>query len=256
MRILFSVAAVAVVLTGCARKAEPVAALPPAPPPVAVPLAKPMPPSGASANVVLPPQNPDGSFATPNAALTPAATAWHLRAALNVAALRCNDPPMLANYNGFVRTHAAALKTAHNSSMKEAGGTDAFDDSMTRLYNYFALPPVQTAFCTAAAAVAEEAVRTPAAEFARFAGLSMPVLDAPFTNFFTRYAAYRTDLAAWQAGQAAPAVQVAQAAPAIGGVKAAPVAPAPRLAYDMAVMMVDPAPRRPGIVGGVAIAAR
>ena len=82
-------------------------------------------------------------------------------------------------HDGFVRAHAAALKTAHATSMKEAGGAAPFDDSMTRLYNYFALPPVQTAFCTAAAAVAEEAARTPTGEFARFAGLSLLVLDAP-----------------------------------------------------------------------------
>jgi len=228
MRILYSVAAMAIVLAACARRAEPVAVAPPPPLPVLPPAARPTPPSGAAANVVLPRQNPDGSFVTPNSVLTPAATAWHLRAALNVAALRCNDDALLSNYNGFVKGHAAALKTAHAASMKEAGGTAPFDDAMTRLYNYFALPPVQTAFCTAAATVAEEGARTPAAEFARFAALSVPVLDAPFTNFFAQYAAYRTDLARWEAGQP------------------------PRLAYDMAVMVADPAPRRPGI----AVAAR
>lgn len=229
MRIKVSVAVVAVVLGGCAHKSVPVAVAPPLPVVATVPQPKPLPPGGAATNVVLPPRLTDGSFDTPNRSLTPNAAAWHLRAALNVAALRCNDQSLIDAYNGFVRAHAAALARAHNAAMAEAGGQAAFDGRMTRLYNYFALPPVQDAFCTAAATIAQEAATTPAGELSRLATLGIPVLDAPFTNFFDRYAAYRSDLARWETGQGAP-----------------------RLAYDMAVLTLDAPVRR----NRIAVAAR
>lgn len=229
-RLILTVSAVA--LSGCAQRAVPIAAVPAAPlPATAAPLPRPTPPGGASTTFVAPTILGDGSYDTPNHALTPAATAWHLRAALNVAALRCNDQAIVANYNGFVRTHGPALKRAHNDATREAGGQAAFDARMTRLYNYFALPPVQASFCTAAAAVAEEAARTPAADFPRFATLGLPVLDTPFTNFFREYGTYRAELALWEAGQAPP-----------------------RLAYDTAVLMGD-GPVRRG-TGAIAVAAR
>ncbi|MBM3929238.1 MAG: hypothetical protein FJ335_12405 [Sphingomonadales bacterium] len=199
------------------------------PPPVVATVAvpKPLPPAGAAANITLPAQLADGSFDTPNRALGEAATVWHLRAALNVAALRCNDQALVDAYNGFVRANAKILAKAHDGAMRDAGGQAAFDARMTKLYNYFALPPVQDAFCAAAGTILQEAVATPAGELQRLATLGLPVLDAPFTNFFTRYAAYRADLALWQAGQAGQA--------------------APRLAYDMSVMTADPVARRSGI---------
>ncbi len=230
MRVCFTLAAAAVALTGCAQRAAPVAVVS-APQPIAAPAPRPTPPGGASATFVTPVLLADGSYDTPNRALTPAATAWHLRAALNVAALRCNDDALIANYNQLVRTHGAALTRAHDAAMREAGSQAAFDSSQTRLYNYFALPPVQAAFCTAAATIAEEAARTPAGEFARFTTLGLPVVDLPFTNFFREYGQYRTDLAAWQAG-----------------------VPAPRLVYDTTVLLAEGPPTRYG--AGTAVAAR
>lgn len=229
MGIRVCVAVMAVVVGGCARKGEPVALAPVPPPPVVatVQVAKPLPPGGSAANITLPPQLADGSFDTPNRALGEASQLWHLRAALNVAALRCNDQALVDAYNGFVRANAKVLAKAHDGAMAAAGGQAAFDGRMTKLYNYFALPPVQDAFCAAATQIATEAATTPATELQRLATLGLPVLDAPFTNFFQRYAAYRADLAAWQAEQAGQA--------------------APRLAYDMTVMTADPLTRRAAI---------
>ena len=230
MRSVFTLAAAAVVLTACAQRAAPVAVAP-APLPVAdAPKPRPTPPHGASTTFVTPALLADGTYDTPNRALSTAATAWHMRAALNVAALRCNDEALVASYNLFVRTHGKALAVAHNLAMKEAGSQAAFDSSQTRLYNYFALPPVQAAFCAAAATIAEEAARTPAAEFAQVTSLGLPVLHAPFTNFFREYGQYRTDLANWQAGTTAP-----------------------RLSYDTAVLLAEGPPQR---YSGVAVAAR
>jgi hypothetical protein len=231
MRVCLILTAAAVVLAGCAQRAAPVAAVPAPRPVAAAPLPRPTPPGGASTTFITPAVLADGSFDTPNRALTPAKTAWHLRAALNVAALRCNDEAIVANYNGFVRAHGPALTRAHNDATREAGGQAAFDAEMTRLYNYFALPPVQASFCAAAATVADEAARTPAPEFAHFATLGLPVLDVPFTNFFREYGSYRTDLARWEAG-----------------------AQPPRLAYDTAVLLGD-GPLRRG-TGAIALAAR
>lgn len=230
MRFCFSLIMVAASLSGCAQRVVPVAVVPP---PVVATLAapRPMPPAGASATFVTPAVLADGSYDTPNRALTPAATAWHLRAALNVAALRCNDDALVADYNRFVRAHGPALARAHASAMKEAGSQAAFDAAMTRLYNYFALPPVQASFCTAAVAIADEAARTPAPEFARFATLGLPVLDVPFTNFFREYGAYRAELARWQAGTTLP-----------------------RLTYDASVLLAEGPPSRRGVA--IAVAAR
>ena len=230
MRVGFTLAAVAVVLAGCAGRVVPVAVTP-TPQPTASSTPRPVPPGGASAGFTTPAMLADGSYDTPNRMTTPAATAWHLRAALNVAALRCSDEALVADYNVFVRAHAAALTRAHNTALREAGGQARFDAAMTKLYNYFALPPVGASFCTAAATIADEGARTPAGEFARFATLGLPVLDAPFTNFFREYGQYRAELARWQAG----------------------VQP-PRLAYDTTVLLAEGPPRRPTAL--VAVAAR
>ena len=243
MRICLPLTAVAVLLSGCADRSPPVAAAPVPPPVAAAPAPRPLPPGGASTTFVAPAVLADGSYDTPNRALTLAATTWHLRAALNVAALRCNDEGLIAAYNLFVRTHAKALGAAHATATREAGGQAVFDTAQTKLYNYLALPPVQAAFCAAATTIADEAGRTPSSDFARFATLSLPVLDAPFTNFFRDYRRYRADLAAWQAGAAT--TQVA-AGPT--------VAPAPRLSYDTAVFMAEGPPQ--GRSRGVAVAAR
>ncbi|MES2336966.1 MAG: hypothetical protein V4537_02580 [Pseudomonadota bacterium] len=231
MRVRIILAATAALLAGCAHRAAPVAVVPPPQPVAAAPVPRPTPPGGASTSFTPPALLADGTYDTPNRALTPAATAWHLRAALNVAALRCNDEALIANYNGFVRTHGKALTAAHDRAMTEAGSQAAFDGAMTRLYNYFALPPVQASFCTAAATIADEAARTPASEFGRFVTLGLPVLDGPFTNFFREYGQYRVELARWQVGT-----------------------PAPRLSYDTAVLLAEGPPRR--YASAVAVAAR
>lgn len=230
MRVSSSAAIAALLLSaGCARKAE-VASVPPPPVVPTVSQPRPVPPGQASATLVLPPQRSDGSFLTPNAGLSAEATLWHLRAALNVAALRCNDEAIVASYNSVMRSHSTSLATAHKAAMAQAGGEAAFDGQMTRLYNFFALPPVQTSFCQAAAAVVAEGARTPPSELATFAARSLPLLDAPFQSFFAAYAAYRADLARWQAGTTAP-----------------------RVAYDPAVLDAE---GRPGPADSRAIAAR
>ncbi|MEP9400350.1 hypothetical protein [Sphingomonas sp. VNH70] len=195
-------------LGGCSRKLPEVAAVPqPGPPPV---VARPMPkpPQGAAANLTIPAAMPDGGYATPNRALSTDATLWHLRSALNVAALQCDvaDPNGVAQYNRLIKVHAARLAAAHHAleaEYRRGGGDwqDRFDDAMTRVYNYFAQPPVRAQFCATAMPMLAQVADLPPGGLDGFANAGLASLDQPFVDFYRAYDAYRTDLAAWQAGQ-------------------------------------------------------
>ncbi len=97
-RLLLVIACGVAVLGGCARKTPEVATVTPPPILVPPPAPKPQPPQGAAPNLTIPAATPDGGYATLNRGLTSDAALWHLRAALNVAALQCNigDPAGVA----------------------------------------------------------------------------------------------------------------------------------------------------------------
>ena len=104
--------AVGLSLAGCAARETAKVA----PPPVMVPAAPqvvraPLPP-GATPGMMIPAKLPDGNYATPNRALTIAATVWHLRSALNVAALACrgaDEGLIVTRYNTMLTTQKIAL---------------------------------------------------------------------------------------------------------------------------------------------------
>lgn len=213
----------AALLNGCAtppatRQIASIAA-----PPAAVP--KPIPPAGASLTQALPPRDPDGRYRTINSGISQAATIWHVRSALNVAALGCRgeqEAAITANYNALLATKKTLLKTAFaqtEAEARKAGGDwrDAHDREMTQVYNFFAQPPAKAAFCATAAAVAAEAAAVPAQQFQAFAGPALARLEAPFLDFYAAYDTYRRDLAAWEAGdrptmpETAPATAIAAA---------------------------------------------
>ena len=93
-----------------------------------------------------------------NAALSPAATLWHLRSGLNVAALACRGPEAAAlagRYNAWLVKAAEALAAAQAGHEAEyaaagAGWRERYDDDQTRLYNFFGQPRGRAAFCSAA----------------------------------------------------------------------------------------------------------
>lgn len=212
-------------LIGCSRGAPPAAPIgiaEPAPAPLAVVM--PRPPANAAPNLTLPIQLEDGSYATPNRGLSDAAAIWHVRSALNVAVLTCGtDPALAASYNDMLSTHRVALAKAHKALAADQGG--GMDVAMTRLYNYFAQPPVQRDFCPVAIRLLGEAAIVRPPQLASFAQDALAQLDAPFVAFYRAYDTYRADLALWRAGQLA--------------------APAPRLAYDSQQFMRDDA-----VIGG------
>jgi hypothetical protein len=171
-------------------------------PPVLLPVAEAPPPpalpAGASPNMAVPAMLADGSFPTPNRALTPAARLWHLRAGLNVAALACrtDEATIVARYNAFLGAHRLELAQAeatYAAEFRSGGGDwrDRYDDAMTRLYNYYATPPAQAAFCAAATELLAETQVQPQPTLAVFAAERLPVLDRPFTDFYRAYDAWR-----------------------------------------------------------------
>lgn len=160
-------------LAACAHHARVAEVAPPAPEPV-VAEAPPAPP---------PPASPI------NAGLSPAATVWHLRAALNVAALGCrgaDEAAIVGRYNALLGEQKVALAAAQAQMSAEfrAGGDpkwqDRYDTAMTKLYNFFSQPGPHARFCAVAAEVlAESATVAPDALFA-FAETRLRKLDEPF----------------------------------------------------------------------------
>ncbi|WP_375271021.1 hypothetical protein [Sphingomonas sp.] len=183
-------------VAGCAKVAPPpvVATLPP-PAPVVAQM-----PAGGRPGMVIPIRMADGSYATPNRALTEAATLWHLRTALNVAALACRDSEeaqTTAAYNAMLTARKTVLTRAETSlsaEFKARGGDwrDSYDDAMTRLYNYWSQDFARAGFCAAAKQALVAAPTVPEAEFAQFATAQLAALDRPFTDFFRAYDAWRT----------------------------------------------------------------
>jgi hypothetical protein len=120
--------------------------------------------------------------------LDPYEQLWHVRAGLNVAALSCASkvgPEIVTNYNAFLKAKQAALADAYeqlSADYRAKGGNwqRALDADMTKLYNHFASPTAQAAFCEAAAAEVERAIA--AAPEDDWAPAALQRIDAAFTN--------------------------------------------------------------------------
>lgn len=157
-------------LAGCAQKGKP-----PMPPPVAErpPPLRPPGPHG------------DGGLRALNWNLSADEAAWHLRAALNVAALSCDRSGKLgiaASYNQLLARQRVPLAAAYRSEGARFAGAGALDAHMTRLYNLFAQPPAQARFCIAASQIAAEAPFVPPNRFAAYASGALERLIAPSDN--------------------------------------------------------------------------
>ncbi|HXH15053.1 MAG TPA: hypothetical protein VNJ10_02865 [Sphingomonas sp.] len=184
-------------IAGCAPKPKTVAVV--SPPVIMVPVPAPTMPKGASPTMVIPVALPDGTYPTPNRNLTTAAKVWHLRAALNVAALACRGPQELvivAGYNSLLSSQKPMLAKAeatYASEYKAGGGDwqDRYDDSMTRLYNFFSQSPARDAFCAAAGTVLADSAGVSADAMPAFAAAHLPMLEQPFTDFYRAVDAWR-----------------------------------------------------------------
>jgi len=150
----------------------------------------------------IPARTADGSYMTPNRGLSRPASVWHMRVALNVAALGCRgygSERLVTGYNAMLARHRRELAAAQNGLAREYGvgrgrSRARYDDSMTRLYNFWATPPAQEGFCRAAvetmdALVAHDAAK---ADLSAFCSANLPRLDEPFVAFFREYDAWRS----------------------------------------------------------------
>ncbi|RYG75948.1 MAG: hypothetical protein EON59_17685 [Alphaproteobacteria bacterium] len=128
---------------------------------------------------VLAQQLPDATPAELRSAMV-----WNLRAALNVAALQCQFAPTLLtlpNYNTILKDHRVELADSYTVLSKYFARTNktakaaqtALDQYGTRVYSSFSAVHAQLTFCTAANAVAQEAVFTPRGQFGELAAERM-----------------------------------------------------------------------------------
>lgn len=192
----------------------------------------------------------DGVRQTVNAHLSTVHTTWNLRSALNVAALNCLEPQhagILANYKSFLDRNSDKLASTIRALRREyrdiygSGYRAEQDAHMTRVYNYFALPPAHDGFCDISLTVSEDALLVPESELDAFAAGALARIEAEFESFFRAYEQYRVNLAAWDAKYGRPAASslVAQYGPAT--VKPAP-APMATVAVPPSAASSAPAP--------------
>ncbi|MBD59261.1 MAG: hypothetical protein CL808_03955 [Citromicrobium sp.] len=190
--------------------------------------------------MVVPQVAPDGVRQTINAYITPAQTTWNVRSALNVAALNClsaEHTNILPNYqlflDNFKKPLAKANDTVEAQFRERYGdrktGRAEMDSYMTKVYNYFTLPPAKAEFCDAALEMSNEAVLVAPADLESFSARALARFEGVFEDFFRAFERYETNLATWDrlygtpAGlypstvpSYGPATQVAGAEPAQG----------------------------------------
>lgn len=189
------------------KKAPPPPPAPPAPRMVYVAW-KPIPPEHAAPTLTYRPIGADGLRESVNRKISPAQTLWNLRSGYNVAALNCQNAKhaaIVVNYRAFLKAHAKTLRATNAKVDAEwrakygAGFVRPREKFMTEVYNHFANPPVQRAFCDAALAMSTDAKAVKSAQLSAFAARALPNLEIVFDDFFKRYDQYRLDMAAWEA---------------------------------------------------------
>ena len=219
------------------------------PPPVvattAPPAAPPL-PAGGYAGLAIPAKRADGRWVTPNIDVSDAAAVWHLRGALNVAALSCDvaGGPYVTAYNSWLRNRAAVLKSEgrrYTTEWETSGGTgwrDAYDSQQTRLYNFYSQTFIRAGFCAVALNEVAAVEAVPDADLPAHARAALARLDQPFIAFYTAFDRWR----AYRAGAADPAPT--PAAPTMAALPAVAAAP-PRILVSADVLEryeADPCP--------------
>ena len=200
---------------------------PPPPPPVAIVIPpRPMPPGNASLTQILPGRAIDGHFVTANSNVTGDRAFWQLKIGLNVAAIGCRgleETTLVSAYNNIIKAHGKVIKSTEKSVITQLGkenrnnGIAPRDRLSTQLFNYFAQPPAQRAFCSRANEIAQLVSSTPSAQLVEQAPGHLARLDQPFHDFYEAYAKYQVDAVAWDAKYAprpAPAPAFGTPAPA------------------------------------------
>jgi hypothetical protein len=240
-------AGLALGVAGCATPpaAKPpliVTTLPPPPPPM---------PAGGYVGMAIPPKLANGTYGTPNINNTDAAAVWHLRNALNVAALGCNQAGggIVEPYNAWITAHAAGLDHYLKIYIQEwqaPGWGDwqrVYDNNQTRIYNFYSQPAMRAAFCVVARGEVAQVGQVADADLPTFARASLLRLDAPFVEFYAAYDNWRDHYDA----ALARTISVAKPAPVVALDRTpAPVAdaatPAAPTTADAPIAVAAPAP--------------
>ena len=174
-------------------------------PALPVALSSPRPPAGSGLGLTVPEPDRDGRYLTVNSGVSEQEALWHVRSALNVAALSCRAQPggaaLIKRYNALLVHQKAALTRAYAAETGRFAheGRGAVDAHLTRLYNFFAQPSAQSGFCAAAADVAEHVGTVSPSGLPRYATSALDRLEAPILDYYRAYDVYRHELAAWNA---------------------------------------------------------
>lgn len=187
-------AGLALGLVGCATP-------PVKPPPVVATLPPPPPrmPVGGYVGMKIPHKLANGTYGTPNINNTDQAAVWHLRNALNFAALGCDRAGggIVEPYNAWITTHAAVLDRylqAYRHEWQASGWWDwerVYDDNQTRIYNFYGQPTMRVAFCAVAREEIAQVGQVPDADLPAFARAALLRLDEPFVDFYAAFDTWR-----------------------------------------------------------------
>lgn len=191
------------VLAACSTPPPPP---PPAPPPPVVPTIRPMPPANAAEGMSIPEKGEDGKYLTANRGVTSNTALWHIRMALNVAALNCDKygPTARLQYNQILAQHKVMLNSANAAVDRNysvaygSSGMASRERLNTVVYNFFALPPVIKNFCPVAVTVGQKIIAMPSSQLLEAAPALLAELEKPFQDFYEAYADYLRRLAEWQ----------------------------------------------------------
>ncbi len=167
-----------------------VATLPPPPPPM---------PAGGYIGMKSPTKRADGTYFTPNLDNTDQAAVWHLRNALNVAALGCDQAGggVVEPYNAWIKAHAVVIDRYYQAYIREWQAPNwwdwqrVYDDNQTRIYNFYAQPAMRSAFCAVARVEIAKVGQVADDDLPAFARAALLRLDRPFVEFYAAYDAWR-----------------------------------------------------------------
>ncbi len=115
-------------------------------------------------------------------------TIWHLRSALNVAALSCRqkqENQIATNYNRMLRQHRAVLADAYSQEQNQfrsrygSNWQGRQDRHMTSVYNFFANPVATRQFCAAAMVVSARINQLSTDQFKGYASPALAQLERP-----------------------------------------------------------------------------
>lgn len=130
-----------------------------------------------------------------NRAMHSGETVWHMRSALNVAALSCRDRShrqIAANYNQMLRRHRATLAEAYadeETIFRARYGRDwqrRQDSHLTSLYNSFSLLATQRRFCATAMAISARVNDLDALQFKEYSRTALAQLEHPRAGYLAR----------------------------------------------------------------------